>query len=570
MVSATASFAQGKLLSKMIAKVAKKTGDVNVVTVNTLDDIVPMGGVETNLHPVELGTMSQSFFDGWQTGGEQVAFTFFKKNTNNFFKIDGTVTIDGQPVEYVSVGTYSAITPPKGSPRKVEIVTSTGQKSSFTIAPSPYSFKVVSINGQTDKISLDLSKDVVIELQGNVPTDELLKINLAINQVSIKSIYAVCYMRGGSTTLTIPAAAFRNTNIKPAGGAVYGYKKSFLSVGVETIEMASDVSGPISSVQYTQSYNDGKMVNITTEPELNTGMIAKGKENLKDGEMSYEFVKLNAFMSRPSSQLKKVGLLSASVSGKTFVENSVIQQEEDLTKGDARITRTTTIEFPSQSDAVWSGLLEKMYPEIVAIIQTELKTSVLPADATTKTASYKGVENFLPANKNGKEEFSLAYPNTKVFAGIPGSETVGVNAVNERIMSESGTDGLMTLSLELQAEQDGDFGVLVPKLTVEITGKINGISTPTKFFTGTVTGKGVPSDKIGLKVVWSSPITVGAELKGRNDTKVYHTTGQFTPAEIEALIRKSDLIAQFRKGLQDIVAKEKANTDYETVWNLRK
>jgi hypothetical protein len=563
------SFAQGKLLNKMLAKVSKKMGNANVVTTSTLDDIVPLGGVESNLHTSELGTLSQSFFDGWQTGGEQVAFTFFKKNTDTFFKIDGTVTIDGQPVEYVSVGTYSMITPPKGTPRKIEIATSSGQKSSFAIAPSPYSFKIVSINGQKEKISLDLSKDVVIEIEGALPPDQLLKVNLAINQVSIKALYAVCYIRSGST-LTIPAAAFRNINIKPAGGAVYGYKKSFLSVGVESQENATDVSGNIPAIQYTRLYNDGKLVNITTEPNLNTGMEAKGKESLKAGEMNYEFIKLNAFMSRPSSQLKKIGVVSTVITGKTFAESSVITQEEDATKGEAKITKTTTLEFPVQSDAVWTAALKKIYPEITAIIQTELGASVSPVDAMMQTPAYKSVENFFPANKNVKEEFSLAYPNTKLVSGIPSSETIGVNSVNERMLKESGMDALMIFTLDLQVEQDDDFGVLVPKLTVELIGKINGLSTPTKYFTGTVSGKGVRSENIGLKVVFESPTSVMGDLKGRNDKKIYHVAGTITPDELDALIRRSDLITMFKKGLQDIIGKEKANPDYETVWNLRK
>ena len=376
-------FAQGKLLNKMLAKVAKKAGDANVTSTATLDDIVPMGGVESNLHPAELGTLSQSFFGNWQAGGDQIAFTFFKKNTNSFFKIEGTVTVDGKPVEYMSVGTYSVISAANSSPRKVEIATSSGQKSSFTIAPSKQSFKIVSINGQTDNVSLDLSRDVVIEFDKAPVGDQLLKVNIAINQLSIKSIYAVCYIRPGQT-ITIPAAAFRNINIVPSGDALYSYKKSFLSVTAESLENATDISGNIPAVQYTCAYSDGKLITVTTEPNLNTGLVSKGKENLKAGEVSYDFLKPNAFMSRPSTQLKKIGLLSAGITGRTFSEHSVITQEENKSKDEAQTTKTTTLEFPMQSDATWSATMQKMYPEILSIVQTELNASVLPLDAVAK------------------------------------------------------------------------------------------------------------------------------------------------------------------------------------------
>ena len=44
------------------------------------------------------------------------------------------------------------------------------------------------------------------------------------------------------------------------------------------------------------THHDGKFVTVTTEPDLNTGLTAKGKEKLKDGEVEYDFFKPNAFM----------------------------------------------------------------------------------------------------------------------------------------------------------------------------------------------------------------------------------------------------------------------------------
>jgi hypothetical protein len=41
----SAAFTQGKLLNKMLAKVAKKVGDTNVASTATLDELVLMGGI---------------------------------------------------------------------------------------------------------------------------------------------------------------------------------------------------------------------------------------------------------------------------------------------------------------------------------------------------------------------------------------------------------------------------------------------------------------------------------------------------------------------------------------------
>ena len=185
------------------------------------------------------------------------------------------------------------------------------------------------------------------------------------------------------------------------------------------------------------------------------------------------------------------------------------------------------------------------------------------------TAGYKSIEGSSIANKNTKEEFSVAYNGSKLFSALPATETLGTNSANERIMKEAGVDALMTFTLNLQVEQDGDFGVIVPKLTFEIAGKINGLSTNTRYVTGTITGKGIPSEDIGLKVEHKSKTSVIGDERGRNDSKTYHIAGEITVEELDQIVRRSDLLTVFRKGLQEIIAKEKANADYEVVWKLQ-
>lgn len=559
------SLAQGKLMNKLLAKVASKMGDANTMTTSTLDDATLTVGIGGNLHPKELGTVSQSFYKDWTPGGDQITVMVNKKDQAGLCKVDGTVTIDGVPVEYIT-GSYSLISAASAAPRKIEVTTSSGQKSSFTIAPGKKQLKVLSINGQKDDIKLDLTKDVVVELDvSQVPENTMLKVSMAINQLSIKSQYDVCYLRSGST-ITIPAAAFRNINLTPAGKAVYSYKNSFLWVGVDEINSASDVSGSFASVNYTSQYSDGKFINVSKEPDLNNGLTAKGTEKLNAGDVSYDFFKPNAFMSRPSDQLRKVGIMSFAVSGKTISENTVGVQDRntDEEKQLDEIWETTTVTFPQQSDAVWAAVAQNLYPEIVAIIEAEFNASVLPIDAVANAAGYRPVASYAVANKNTSEEFSIAYQNARPLSQVPNVVFYGVNSANEKIMKELGADALMTFALHLQAEQDGDFGVLIPTITFEINGKING-TTNTKYFTGTVVGKGIRSDKIGLAVSYNT-----AQMNHKFKDKIYQTAGEITPAELDQIIRRSDLLAVFAKGLKEIKAQEVANSDYQTVWNLQK
>ncbi len=568
LVSTQTGYSQSKLLNKLIAKVAKKAGAANTVSISSLTDVSPTVGIESNIYPVELGTISQSFFEGWKTGGDIVSISLFSKTNNSFVKIDGTVTIDGQPVNYMVAGSYGLITAPNRAPRKVEITTSTGQKSSFTIEPSKKQVKILSINGQKENIKLDLSKDVVIELENTgLSANDLLKVNIAINQVSIKSLYNVCYIKNAAT-LTIPAAAFRNINIKPAGSAVYNYKKSFIGVAIETTEAASAVSGSFPSLTYTRAYSDGKLITVSEEPNLNTGLEAKGKDNLKDGEMSYEFNKPNAFSSRPISMLKKIGMLSFSIAGKTFFETSVITQERNIEKGEAQTSKTTTITFPQQTNEVWDGVTAKMFPQLTAIVQAELNAEVLPVDAVQKTAAYKDIESYSRAEVNTASDFHRGYGKTKFLEAVPAGKGLGINGPNERMLNEAKVDALMNVSLTLELHQDGDFGVLVPTLTFELIGKTNGKETETKYYTGTITGRGVPCAEIGLTVEYSSASST--DMKGRNDKKVYNTVGVITPEKLDNLVRRSDILTEFAKALKEIKGKEIANTDYEVVWSLQK
>ncbi|MDZ4714068.1 MAG: hypothetical protein SH819_01245 [Cytophagales bacterium] len=563
------AYSQG-LLGKMAAKMAKKVGGVNTVSVAALDDVVPTISIEGNLYPAELGTISQSFYEGWKTGGDIVGMSFFSKGTTSFVKIDGTVTINGQPVEYAAAGSYGLITSPSDAPRKVEITTSTGQKSSFTLMPSSQQVKILSVNGQKDKISLDLTKDVVLELEGKgISESTLMRVNIAINQVGIKSFYGVCYVKYGSR-VTIPAAAFRNINIKPAGEAMYNYKKSFLGVAIETAQEATAVSGAFPKISYTSAYTDGKFINVSEEPNLNKGLVAKGKNDFKEGEVNYDLGKPNAFSSRPSAMIKKIGLLSFVVAGKTIGGESVIEQEENIPKGEAKITRTTTITFPAQTNETWDAMLAKIYPQLMTIVKSELGAEVLPAEAVLKTGTYQSIKSFSKAELNNEGEVLRGYAQTKLLQGIPAGQGLGVNGPNEKMLNESGADALMNITLGLEVQQDKDFGILVPTLTFEIIGKSNGRETETKYYTGTVTGKGIHSTDIGLKIEFYSYIAPMSDMKGRNDSKVYHNVGKITPEELDRLVRWSDLLTTFGKALKEIKEKEKANGDYEVVWDLQK
>lgn len=71
---------------------------------------------------------------------------------------------------------------------------------------------------------------------------------------------------------------------------------------------------------------------------------------------------------------------------------------------------------------------------------------------------------------------------------------------------------------------------------MDLIGANNGTTYPTKYFTANIIGKGV------------------------------RTKENITPAELDKIVRRSDLVTQFRKGLQELKVKEKENGDYDIIW----
>jgi hypothetical protein len=529
--------AQGKLMNKLVSKIAKKAGAASTITINSLDNVVPTVGIASNIDPAELGTLSQSFFSNWKTGGDQILVMLSKRNEYGFCQVDGKVTVDGMPAEYVTTGMYTLISDPNPAPRKVEITTSTGQKTNFTITPSKRKFKLISVNGVKDNPSIDLTQDVTLEIDGQ-PESTLMKVSLTINQVGIKSTYDVCFVRSGSK-LVVPAAAFRNISIKPAGDAAYSYKDCYLTVSIEESEKATDVSGAFKDVVYTSYYTDGKYVTITKEPVLNPGL------SFKVGE-SVDFNKPSAFTSRPFSQIKKVGVISFSMRGTTFqqVEQSASKSPMKLNPFGGASTQTTVATVTFTKEFPWEAVLDELYPQFVQIMESEFNAEVLPIEKITTSQAYQSMDPYAGDESLTKVQYAKPYKSTKVISAFrPLTESYGANNVNQRVMNETGADALLTITLDLETVEDGSNNVtMTPKFGFEIAGRNNGVNVNTQFASGIIKQSAV-------------------SFNSKDATAEYLAN---------SVVRKAELVAAFRRGLQELKAKEKANGDYEIVWGLQK
>ncbi|RZM23956.1 MAG: hypothetical protein EOO88_24460 [Pedobacter sp.] len=542
----------GSFFSKAIIKIAKASSGLvmsatgQLITTADLGILTPMVASSTNLYPVGLGTADMQFFNGWRSGGNLTTVFFTQKNKFGMAKIDGTVTIDGKPADYVSTGVYVSFTDASNKPSKVEVVTRSGQKSSFSIAPTPFAIKVKSINGVAgDHVPLDLTKDVVVELDVPAGAEHLpLHVKMAVNQIGIKAFYDVANFKGTSGKLLIPAAAFRNMNFSPGTKLLFNFKDSYLSVDRVQDLTVTDVSGVYEPFQYGAITQDGRYVDVTKEPVLNPGLTVKGTEKFNNGEVDYNFYKPVAYVSRPFDHIKKLGVISFSVRGTTYVQGKDSKSSSSYSVGGTTYTSTTTTttwaQFPAVSDEVWAGTLASLYKDFTAAATQELSADVLPVSTITATEGYQSVSPFTKDDESTSVNFSHSYLDLKeISAYMPISEGYSSNTANMRIIKQSGANALMKFTFDMQIAIEGGKPVMIPKLGFEIVGENNGYAYGTKYCTATITGKGVRFPK------------------------------NISVADMEQVIRKSDLLSTFRKGLQELKAKEIQNGDYKIVWDLQ-
>ena len=542
----------GSFFSKAIIKIAKASSGLvmsatgQLITTDDLGILKPLVASSTNLYPVGLGTADMQFFNGWRSGGNLVTVFFTQKNKFGMAKIDGSVIIDGKPADYVSTGIYVSFSDASSKPSKVEVTTKSGQKTSFTITPAKYPIKIKSINGQTgDNIPLDLTKDAVVELDVPAGSENLpLHAKMAVNQIGIKAFYDVANFKGTTGKLVIPAAAFRNMNFVPGGKLLFNFKDSYLSIDRVEDKKVTDVSGVYEPFEYGAITQDGRYVNVSKEPVLNPGLTVKGTEKFANGEVDYNFYKPVAYVSRPFDHIKKLGVLSFSVRGTNYVKGKDSKSSSSYSVGGTTYTNTTTTstwaQFPTVSDEIWAGTLESLYKDFTAAAQQELGAPVVPLASITGTEGYQAISPFTKDDETTSVSFSHSYQNTKeISAYMPISEGYSSNTATARIIKQSGANGLMKFTFDMQIAIEGGNPVMIPKLGFEIMGENNGYAYGTKFCTATITGKGVRFPK------------------------------SISVADMERVIRKSDLLSVFRKGLQELKAKEVQNGDYKIVWDLQ-
>lgn len=528
----------GGFMNKMVGKMAKVAGAIGggamgmVKTIPDFNGIALTAGYQTNLHPAEVNTIDQTFFEDYEPGGNVLFLMFSSKEDLKFTKVDGTVTVDGKPANYVSMGVYSAYFKDNDKPRLVEAKTSSGQYTSFTVNPPKQKVKVLAINGQKDNISVDLTKDMTIEL-GDLDNNDKspISVQLTGSTIGIKTFYTVGYFKPASK-IVIPAAFFRNMD----GSSANFTDNPYIQVSRMAEEQVSGLKGDLPEVIYSAGTTDGRFIKVTNKPVFNKEIEIVGKGQ-KD-ELPFKISKKLALTSPNLSRLKKVAITSLSIQGKTTFYNSKTTDNMD----GSRTISTVAIKFPVFPEEVWAGVLSNMYNDLTKILKEELNVEFVPIDEVTNAKGYKMIAPFSKEEQNSTTEYVQTYKNTKLLSGVrPLTLMMGKRSGEYKIMEETGANATMRLNLGLTMVPEGKMNaVMVPSLSFELGGEVLADVINTNYFSGTITGSGT-----GI-----------VNKKGVNQQILEDT-----------YLQKTAMLNSFRKAIQELKAKEAQTADYEVEWN---
>ena len=163
----------GKITSRMMTQ---KTSD--------LGDVAAQASLLYNLYPpvtAEAGYMSGR----WKAGMNSAYVQFMKKRGMGMYEIEGTVTVDGSPLEYVGSGCYyREIDYKPGRTYTFKVRTEKGQEAEFRVKALPPIELISPEKGQV----LDITKDIVIELEGEGlgPGNEI-RVSMLGSQMGIRT-----------------------------------------------------------------------------------------------------------------------------------------------------------------------------------------------------------------------------------------------------------------------------------------------------------------------------------------------------------------------------------------------
>lgn len=524
----------GGLFQKVVAKVAKVAANASgamlgtTKTTDNFDVIEPAIFVSSNIYPKSVGTMQTDFYNGWKEGGDLVGVMLLPKDKGFFYKLDGTVKINGEKADYAAAGAYTKILDGSNADKVLELQTKSGKTAKFTLIPKQNKIKLVSVNGQTKNAVIDMAKDFTIELDGFTP-NAFIKIEVVMQKMGFRGQFEVGSYRAAKT-ITIPGYIFKHMNVGP-DQADFKYSNPYIFVSETEVRETKDENGhykePVKYFAGTSSYMAVNVVN----PVGNGGGLT-----VRDGACRLE--KGNAYFSPPVEMATKIAATTIVVKGTTYYYDVSESKVVDRT-----MTTTKELKFPQIPDAKLEALAADLYQQMTTILKEELNATVIAPEQVTGNAAYQKLGIYMNEGENTDEHFRKSY---KGLNEPPAMAPLAFSINGQAYLFEAlNANALLKTVLDLKISWEGKKPKITPYLNVELKGMpnggINGASQLSYYFKGAVSGESI-------------------EL----------TKGVVTEEMINRILQVNSLTDAFRKGLQKLKTKEKEYSEYKTIWNLQK
>lgn len=547
---AVAAVLAGLLLSTGCAMISTQIGSVTAkLLTGTTADLSQVSATVKfvrNAYPMETATTEVKYAgDLWQPGSNIAVINFVKRQGIGMFQIDGVVRINGEEVPHFVNGVYGQIVE-GDDPVSFEIETTTGQTASFTVEPvAP--IRIKSINGKTDAATIDMTKDLVLELDNPAGSQGVpLRVALLADAVGTRGFYDLGIF-SARDRLVIPASAFRHS--APPNARFFTFNKGENWLLVERFTARAGDAPAVGAAQLIAQSWDCKPVTLSGDVDVIDRLEVTGTVGNEDDAdaISYSLNKPNASYGRPFASGKRFALGSLSVRG------TLRKQETDsysYTTGNVKttVTTTTTWQFPQLPTEFWDELLESLHDDISDLLKERYGIKLIPVETVVASPQYANMEEI--EDENTQVEISRSYKGTKNL--IPTSlramvgnvsSTFAADRPDARLMADLGVDGLIAVTLDLDVPTDTDQITLRPMLSLRVTGPPNGYMIgPTIYTEGLVGSKaGVPTNEADLSSVESL---------------------------MSSVVRKDEIMAALTRALDELEAQER-ELGYHDLWAMK-
>ncbi|UXP33685.1 hypothetical protein N6H18_06925 [Reichenbachiella agarivorans] len=506
----------------LMEKIGDMTGNLMTGKTETLDGVVVKANYINGLYSTDIETTEAKYFpDGAREGDHMLFITFFKNEGMGLLEIQGSVTIDDEPLKYYGMGSYGKhyLYPPS-KPIVLKIKTNLGDEASYTFQPIP-EVDILSVNGETALPILDLADDIQLEYY-NPPGSEgtTIKVSMLTKIMGVRAFnhfadYKVT--KPGNVKITIPKEALANPEYAGqlnVGNFDKGDNYIILEREVKKVkEDFGDDQNPgkiVATELYTRNYASFPII-VKGKQEDGVMSVLRVRAITPDKSLGYAFYKPNATYGIPLSKASKFGLVSFTMEASTY-KREVEESSKSWTVGNTKYTQTTTTtttyEFPQLSNETWEYALDQIYKEVVAFFKSEYNVEFVPVVDVTSTPQYNDL--FAAAERNSEKKVMKSYMGTKrstpgTMGEILGSVSSNVTTDNPRVnmMKAAGDiDGLLSMHINLMVGADKDDKVvLYPSFTISISGRDETRGDREgKYFDGQVTRKkGEPFNEAKLK-----------------------------------------------------------------------